>query len=61
VSGLLRETRWWRLPLVALLGLPRHLRREAAFPIGAGALTAAVGLGPMLAMVIAGALLPLFS
>jgi uncharacterized protein len=54
VSGLLGETRWWTLPLAALLGLPLYLRGEAAFPIGAGLLAAGVGLGPMLAMVIAG-------
>ena len=54
VSGLLGETRWWTLPLAAMLGLPLYLRGEAAFPIGAGLLAAGVGLGPMLAMVIAG-------
>jgi uncharacterized membrane protein YraQ (UPF0718 family) len=54
VSDLLGETRWWTLPLAALLGLPLYLRGEAAFPIGAGLLAAGVGLGPMLAMVIAG-------
>jgi len=54
VSGLLGETRWWTLPLAALLGLPLYLRGEAAFPIGAGLLAAGVGLGPILAMVIAG-------
>lgn len=54
VSDLLGETRWWTLPLAALLGLPLYLRGQAAFPIGAGLLAAGVGLGPMLAMVIAG-------
>ena len=53
-AGLLGETRWWTLPLAALLGLPLYLRGEAAFPIGAGLVAAGVGEGPMLAMVIAG-------
>ncbi len=53
-AGLLGETRWWTLPVAALLGLPLYLRGEAAFPIGAGLVAAGVGEGPMLAMVIAG-------
>lgn len=54
LADLLGASRWWSLPLAAVLGLPLYLRGEAAFPIGAGLLAAGVGEGPMFAMVIAG-------
>lgn len=54
VANILGETNWWTLPLAALIGLPLYLRGAVAFPIGAGLLAAGVGLGPMLAMIIAG-------
>lgn len=43
------------VPTAALLGIPLYVRTESALPIGLALTTAGMGLGPVFALIIAGA------
>ncbi|REE99932.1 permease [Thermomonospora umbrina] len=45
----------WAVPLAALVGIPLYIRTESILPIGLALTSAGMGLGPVFALVIAGA------
>lgn len=46
---------WWAVPVAALIAMPLYIRTEAALPVGLALSSAGMGIGPIFAMIIAGA------